>query len=165
MTTAADRVHAALGELRTAVDALNRGVGDVESTTVEEAAAALAELRDLISPLRQCEAGLERWIAQCFRAEGWDLTHELVGVGMVEVRRSTQRRAWDHEAVRRDWVNAWLLKFAEESNEGPDVYDAIDACMGIASVSGYKVTWMRQLGMDPDDYCESSPGAPRVVLA
>lgn len=161
MTTAADRIHAALGQLRTAVDDLNRGVGDVESTTVEEAASALAELRDLISPLRQCEAGLERWIATCFRHEGWDLTHELVGVGMVEVRRSVTRRGWDWDELKSAWLNAYMERNGGEVTDPAQIRDALFESF---SVSGGKVTGLRELGIDANDYASVEPGPPRVVI-
>lgn len=162
MTTAADRVHAALGELRTAVDALNRGIGDVDSTTVEEAAAALAELRDLIGPLRQCEAGLERRIATCFRAEDWGKQRELVGVGMVEVMRSAGRHAWDWPELKSAWLNAYMSSLGGVI---PDVSAIRDAFFESFSVSAGKVGGLSALGIDANDYCSLNPGPPRVQIA
>ncbi len=162
MTTAADRATNALQLLRSAADDVNHAIADVESMTVEETATSLMILRDAIGLLRQCEAGAERWIARCFREEGWDVQHELPGIGMVEVRRSKDRKAWQHDRVQSDWLNALMTARGGEHLDPAEVRDEF---LKVASISGYKVTGLRELELDPDDYCESSPGTPRVVLA
>lgn len=160
MTTAADRARHALGTIQMGVDDLNRALGDLDSMTVEDKATTLQVLRDLFGPQRQCEAGLERGIAHDFRDAGWDLQHELPGIGMVEVRRSKDRKAWQHDRVQSDWLNAITV-----DGEYLDPAQVRDAFLSVASISGYKVTGLRELGLDPDDYCDSTPGAPRVVIA
>ncbi len=162
MTAAGERIVSALVRLLDASEDLNVATGSVDSTTVEEATQALADLRAMIAPLRQVEAGLERWIAQCFKAEGWDLTHELPGIGMVEVRRSTTRRAWDWPELKSAWLNQYMARTGGEVSDPAAIRDAIFECF---SISSGKVTGLRELGIDVEDYCSSEPGTPRVILA
>lgn len=159
---AAELLNAALIDFTTQVDTLNRRAADLDAIHVQEKAYSLKLLREQFTILRQIEAGLERSIAADFKGNGWRDPHELPGVGIVEVRRSTERRAWQHDRVRSDWLNAYLTTL---EGEIPDPAEIRDAFLKVASVSQYKVTGLRQLGLDAENYCESSPGTPRVVLS
>jgi hypothetical protein len=162
MTPAGLDVASALRLLDLAAREVNRAVGDIESTTVEESAQILGDVRAHIAVLRQCEAGIERWIATCFREEGWRDPVELPGIGMVEVRRSTTRRAWDHEGLRARWLNDYVTANGGEVVDPAQIRDAL---FDVVSVSGWKVTGLKALGIDANDFCQSEPGTPRVVLA
>jgi hypothetical protein len=165
-TNAGKDAASALLLLETAAGAVDKAVGDVESTTVQEAAQTLANLRVHIATLRQCEAGIERWIAQCFREEGWRDPVELPGVGMVEVRRSKNRRGWQYDALRSKWVNVFVPRWAElHEGEEPAPGDVMAALFECFTVTGAKVRSMKSIGIDVDDYCESEPGAPTVSIA
>jgi hypothetical protein len=161
-TLAGQRLADGAFGLLCATEDLNRAAADIDSTTIEEAVGSLATLREQIGTLRQVEAGLERWIAACFRAEGWDLTHELPGIGMVEVRRSTTRRAWDWPELKSAWLNQYMARTGGEVTDPAAIRDAIFECF---SISSGKVTGLRELGIDVEDYCSSEPGTPRVVIA
>jgi hypothetical protein len=148
--------------LEAATGAVDKAVGDVESSTVQEAAQTLANLRVHIAALRQCEAGLERWIATCFREEGWRDPVELPGIGMVEVRRSTTRRAWDWPELKTAWLNAYTASTGGEVTDPADIRDALFESF---SVSAGKVGGLRELGIEVSDYSSCEPGTPRVVLS
>jgi hypothetical protein len=141
---------------------INADAADIESMTVEEAARALRGLRRNLGIIRQVEAGLERWIAECFAHEKWRDPHELPGVGMVEVKRSKDRKAWDHEALKSRWLNAYTASTGGEVTDPAEVRDAL---LNVVSIAGWKVTGLRELDIDADDYCSSLPGTPRVVLS
>lgn len=162
MQPAARALTVDLGMLADLVEAINQDTADIESTTVEEAARLLAALRPQIALLRQCEAGIERWIARCFAAEGWRDPHELPGIGMVEVRRSKTRRAWQHDLLKSKWLAAYVKSTGGEVTDPAQVRDAL---FDVVSVSGWKVTGLKALDIDPDDYCDSEPGTPTVVIA
>lgn len=138
---------------------LDESLLDVESLTVEQAATMLAQLRGVIKSLQRSDAALERWIATVFDDQHWWDPIEVGGVGLVEVRRSKNRRRWDHEAAARDWADAYM-----KTTEGviPPLGELLAEFRKAASVSGWKVGGFKAVGLDVDDYCESSPAAPRV---
>lgn len=162
-TKAHEAVSAAVTAVEDATKVLDAASVEFDSTTVQEAADDLGRLSEAITTLRQLQASLERWVAQCFRAEGWKVNEpvEVPGVGMVEVRRSTTRRAWQHEQLRTAWLNAYL---EQNGGEAPDPFTVVEAFLKVASINGWKVTGLRSLGLEANDYCDTEPGAPTVKV-
>lgn len=161
MTEASERVQPAVFDLSLAVEALDKASADFDSLTVQEAVEHLSVVKEDITTLRQLEAALERWVAECFKAEGWRDAVEFPGLGTVEVRRSRNRTAWDHEMVRTDWLNRYL---SERDGEIPDPFEFVQDFLRVASVGSYKVRGLRASGMDPADYCSEEPGTPTVQI-
>lgn len=161
MTEANERVRPAVFDLSLAVEALDKASQDFDSLTVDEAVEHLSVVKELIGRQRQLEAALERWVAECFKAEGWRDPQEFPGLGVVEVRRSKTRRAWDHETLRRDWLNTYM---EGRGGDIPDPFDVVSDFLKVASVGSYKVTGLKAYGIDPADYCDESPGTPTVSI-
>lgn len=162
MTDAGQALTDALNDLGTATGWVDDAILDVESTDFLEAVAALSTLRDHVAKLRQYDAALERWIAAIFRDQHWrDDPQEVAGLGLVEVKRSTQRRRWDHEQAAKAWLAAHM-----EANGGevPDPFDLLREFRSAATVAGWKVGPFRALGLDVNDYCSTEPGVPHVYI-
>lgn len=154
-------IRTALSALEASGEAVDKATARVDDVKVEDAVQSLARMREVIAQLRRCEAGFERWIAEVFADQGWRDPHEFPGVGAVEVRRSKTRRAWDHEALQRKWLDAHM---AETGGEVLEPAEVVTAYRKVAQVSGYKVTGLKELGIYADDFCDSEPGTPRVVI-
>lgn len=161
MTEAHERVRPAVLDLAMGVQALDHASTDFDSLTVQEAVEHLSVVKELLANTRQLEAALERWVAECFKAEGWRDPVEFPGLGVVEVRRSRTRRAWDHQQARTDWLNSYL---ADHDGEIPDPFEFVEDFLKVASVGGYKVRGLRASGLDPADYCSEEPGTPTVQI-
>jgi hypothetical protein len=161
MTEANERVRPAVFDLSLAVEALDKASLDFDSLTVDEAVEALSVVKELIGRQRQLEAALERWVAECFKAEGWRDPQEFPGLGLVEVRRSKNRRAWDHDSLARDWLNTYM---EGRGGEAPDPFDVVADFRKVAGIGSWKVTGLREYGIDAADYCDESPGTPTVSI-
>lgn len=145
---------------------LDQCAADVESLTAEEAVEILFRLRAAVETMRRVDAALEVWIAKVFRELGHPpKTPVEFPEGMVEVKRSRDRKEWQHEALRSKWLNVWLDVWLEEhGGELPSAAEVRDALLDCVSVSAWKVTGLRKLSIDSDDYCTSLPGTARVVI-
>ena len=161
MTTAGDALADAIVDLGTATGWVDDAILDVEGTTLTEAVGCLSVLRDHVANLRRYDAALERWIAAIFRDQHWRDPQEVAGIGLVDVKRSTTRRGWDHEQAAKAWLAAWL---DAHGGEVPDPFDLLREFRSAATVAGWKVGQFRALGLDPDDYCTTEPGPPHVYI-
>lgn len=160
-TEAHERVAPAVLDLSMAVEGLDRVSDDFNSLTVDEAVEHLSVVKELIGRQRQLEAALERWVAECFKAEGWRDPQEFPGLGVVEVRRSRNRRAWEHDTLTRDWLNTFL---EGRGGETPDPFDVVDEFRKVASVGSWKVRGLAAYGIDAGEYCDEQPGTPTVQI-
>jgi hypothetical protein len=161
VTAANDRVRPAILDLSIGVSVLDHVSDDFDNLTVAEAVEHLSVLKELIAKQRQLEAALERWVAECFKAEGWRDPQEFPGLGTVEVRRSRTRRAWEHDLLTRDWLNTFL---EGRGGETPDPFDVVEEFRKVASVGSWKVRGLAAYGIDVADYCDETPGTPTVQI-
>lgn len=161
MTEIGADISDAVAHVTGAATELDEIAESVRDLTVEEASARLVELRAAITMLRQAESEMERWIAEVFEDQDWKRPHEFAGVGLVEVNRPKNRRAWDHQGLAKDWLEALII-----SNGGasPSPWDVKDGLLRVAGLAYWKLTELRKFGIDGDDYCDSSPGAPNVRI-
>jgi hypothetical protein len=95
----------------------------------------------------------------------------------VERYRSAERKAWDHEAWQRD-VRQQAIRAAglqrchvvtadgEELSTAVlhDLLSAVQMVHAAGAPKTSKATGLRAFGLDPADYCESSPGARHVRI-
>ena len=158
--SAAEALEEDLDDLGTATGWVDDAIRDVESTTVEEAAACLVILREHVARLRQFDAALERWIADVFRDQRWHDPRETP-VGLVEVKRSTNRRQWDHDQAAKAWLAAHI---EAKGGEIEDPFDLLREFRAAATVAGWKVGPFKALGLDVNDYCSTEPGVPHVYI-
>lgn len=92
---------------------------------------------------------------------------ELPGVGVLERRGGRTRKAWDHEMLMR----LVLARSRDERRCDPETgefEDAGEAAVRVlaecAHVDYWRSTALRQRGVDPDEYAESTPAPPSVIF-
>jgi hypothetical protein len=138
---------------------------DYESTVtpfdIDRAVSDLAELREIRKGLADWEAELSEWLAE---ALGYN-TLTLDSGHTVQVRRSTDRKAWDHDAlirlvIARGRDERRVTEDGEYESEGEAVGRALMEC----ARPSWRVTALRERGIDPDEYAETSPGKIGVVI-
>lgn len=148
-------------QLREAAEALDKATARVDDLPHEVVLPVLASVRESVATVRQCDAGMERYLAQVFDTLGWRDPQEIPGIGVVEVKRSTTRRAWRHDDAARDWLNAYMERLGGEL---PDPGDVLAAFRKSAQVNGWKVGGFKELGLSVNDYAHTEPGTPKVVI-
>lgn len=89
------------------------------------------------------------------------------GVGTVTRRSGTQRKAWDHDRIRSLILARTLDRLTNDDGEirhGPGtVAEAVaDAFAEAAGVGYWRVTALRELGVNPDAVCTKESGPDRV---
>jgi hypothetical protein len=124
---------------------------------------ALQELRSLARAIRLFDDDLAERIAEQVRGPYVDLD----GIGIVQVKRGSTRKAWKHDEllplVARKAIDAREPdpETGEILPEAEAVLNAVKDCVGI---SYWKVTALRARDIDPDEYVESTPGRRSVIL-
>lgn len=176
MTDINANLRTTLDHLEAQAESLNTVVMDINETDLEQATDALLRVQELVKIIRDSEAAIELWIEKIFKDQKW--AHEFTDrngnlrvkyepqetpLGVVEIRRSSNRRDWDHEALAKDWLDSWLEKNAE-GGVLPSPWQIKNALMEVAGIGYWKVGVLKELGIDPDEYCDSSPGTPRVKV-
>ena len=126
----------------------------------------LAELRRLAADLRLLVDTVEQ---DCYRLLPGKRT-EIDGLGVLEKRKGTDRRAWQSTDLLDE-----LLRVAVVDRETGAVLDdellirqrihevLVDAVPFNPSL-GWRVTALRDLGIDPDEWCETRPGRESVQV-
>lgn len=92
-------------------------------------------------------------------------TGEMPDGRRYRVRRGAERKSWAHDDWKRD-VRAAVIKDAgltgtvvdTETGEEVNVYEVVTKVQEAHGSSAPKVTVLRSLELDPDDYCRSEPG-------
>lgn len=94
------------------------------------------------------------------------------GVGEIEVKHATRRTKWEHETL----IPAILSRLADEpgvffdpddgtflpnQTVGANVARRLNECV---SFGGGKVTGLRAIGLDPDEFCETDYGKAQIKL-
>lgn len=151
----------AVNDLEAQVDALVEACTDPQGTDV-------AELLDAVRTERVRVQALEGRVEEaCARALLDDMT--TTPTLRIERHRTTDRKAWDHDAWKRDVrakvLQAYGMKGAQgvitatgEVIDGAELYDVLAALQDAHGSTAPKTTALRALGMDARDYCETSPG-------
>lgn len=78
---------------------------------------------------------------------------EVPGLGVVEFKRSTSRKQWRHDDLRKE-----ILSICRAND-----YDALEVLNECASPT-WRVTALRAIGIDPADYALETPGEVSPVL-
>ena len=98
---------------------------------------------------------------------------ELPDGRVYEIRRGSERKAWDHQRWQKDAREKLLAKHGigsgvavvPETGEEISVHEVLAEIEAVHGSTGPRVTALRPLGLDPDDYCERSPGPYRVIIS
>lgn len=131
---------------------------------IERALRDLHELRQVITALRMWEGLLTDWIADYLGRN----TMDLDGVGHVEVKHGANRKEWDNDAL-------WRLVVARARDErkiDPETGEALESegeavgrVLGECMRPSWRLTPLRERDIDPDEYCQVSPGKTSVVIS
>lgn len=93
----------------------------------------------------------------------------------VERTRAAERKTWDHEAWQRDVRRQILRKHGllnvaavvtadGEELDPAELGAAMAELQSVHAAGGPRLTQLRATGLDPDDYCQRSPGGWRVKV-
>lgn len=83
----------------------------------------------------------------------------VVGGEAFSVRAGSQRTAWEHDELRRHVATEIAEKLQTEQVVVARVLDHWCHACGFQ----WKVTGLRELGIDPDEFCRKTLGPPRFV--
>lgn len=160
---------AGLSELR----ALGERLDDLEDAAInllgthgaEGVASLLAEVRSVRQALGIRERAIEDLLADVML----DDTMTLEGVGVFQLRHGKDRKAWQSEQLLSEVIRRSLdPEGTGELPPLPEVVERIRAgVFDTAPVTpslGWRVTALKRLGLDPDEWCESTPGRTTVQI-
>lgn len=142
-------------DLRVAADDLNEALVDFDDDW-QHAVLMLHSLRLARQTLQVCEAAIEKAITSSAPRE----PQEIPGVGTMQVRKGSTRKAWDHDGLAKAVISTRLAA----TGEVPDPFEVRDWITEAASFSYWRVGILRELGIDASDYCESTPGRATVQI-
>jgi len=159
----ADQVRAALARLSLVPEWDPMTALDVIGPSAENAVALLAFVRHVRTRLGDAEEELVRFLADVLP---WGQTTGFDGIGAATVRGGSTRTRWKHDEL----IPKVAERIADEMGYpvGP-IREVIDRWLSCASPS-WKLgkaedgSGIRGLGLDPDEFCEKTPGPPRVDL-
>lgn len=167
MSNALDNVTEAVAALEAALPALTEACTDPQALDLAELFATIQQARVRLQAL---ERDTEVACAKALPGARVDAP------GMfVERYRSQDRKQWKHEDWQAD-VRAKVLRAAGlagaqavvtangETLPADVLHDVLRSVQAAHSAAGPKTGAIRGLGLDPDDYCERSPGAWHVKV-
>lgn len=130
---------------------------DLVGPSIEAGALLLRMVVDARSALALAESELAGFLADLLPS---NQPQEIEGVGVLTVRGGSVRTAWDHDEVKRHVAAeiADRLSIADLN-----VARVLEEWVKVCSF-GWKVTGLRDLGLDPDEYCTKRLGPARVVF-
>lgn len=142
---------------------------DETDTSLDETAFLLQAARAHRAAMRDVELLLEQRLV---RLAGTDRKPVVEGLGQVEIRRKTKRLAWRHDemipAVVSRIVDERDVLWDPESGSmlppaqiGANVTARLRECV---SFGAGKVTGLRALGLQPDEFCREEPDGVSVQL-
>jgi hypothetical protein len=140
------------------VDVYRSTVADFD---VDRAVHDLAKLREIKAALSEWEGELTEWLSEALGR------NEIDSAGLhVEVKRGANRKAWDNDALIRLVIAKGRDErvLDEESGEYESEGDAVGRALMACARPNWRVTALRERGIDADEYCETSPGRVNVIL-
>jgi len=116
----------------------------------------LEPLQQVLGDLRMLEQQVKRGIADTMP----ERRVTVEGVGTVERKAKTTRRNWDSDELLRKIISGAILD--EQTGELPSspmvaadlILQELRAVMPITGSLGWRVTALRERGIDPDEWCE-----------
>jgi hypothetical protein len=130
---------------------------------IDRAVADLAELREVKKALDEWETELSAWLTE---ALGYN-TLTLDSGQSVEIKRGNDRKAWDHDELRR----VVLARARDERIIDPETGEAEDlaeATLRVLTDCAHIDYWRKgalsERGLDVDEFCQTTAGRPRVVI-
>lgn len=151
----ASQAYALANTLSSTINLLGSVQGEIEDPAV---------LADLLCNLRDHRQDLGRVYDEIERAYvtyAADKKAEIPNVGVVEIKSSVQRRAWQHDELMRHVVariaDDMTLFYDEDGVRLPPAALAANLVARLRDVLSptWKTTGLRGLGLDPDEFAET----------
>ena len=134
-----------------------------EHGDIDRAVRDLAALRAARKALADWELVLADYLADALGRN----TITVDGVGTVLVKHGAKRTEWDNDALHR----AVVARARDERRIDPDTGEVIESegeavgrVLADCARPSWRLTALRALGLDPDEYCATSPGRISVVI-
>lgn len=164
-TAVADLAHSL--DLVVAIDDL---VDHVQHALDDGDVEELGKLHVLCSKLRQQLSDIARDVEVRLAEVMPDKVLELPGLPVMERRRGTDRKRWASEDLLSLIVSRAIID--PETGEllsdpvvlRSRIEDEVRACMPVTGSLGWRVTALRERGIEPDEFCETSPGRTSVQI-
>lgn len=124
----------------------------------------LAEIRQVRTRLALTERAVEDLAADLLT----DKVTEIPGLGAVEVRKGATRKAWQsadllRHVIRHDLTEGTGGEIPSDPMALVDhVTATVTACLPVTPSVGWRVTALRDRGVDVDEWCETTPGRKTV---
>lgn len=164
----------ALGDLTEAARALDRALlhgvpYQMDALGGGHVVALLAQVQDVRRDLAGTEAAVVRLVGQDeFTAKAGTLPDGRA----YEVRKGAVRKAWDHEAwqhnvrarVVEEMVGRDAVLVHSGTGEAIDPFLLLSAVQRAHGSTAPRATVLKQMGLDPGDYCEQASGPWSVTV-
>lgn len=115
----------------------------------EELCFLLASLRDAKQALAEVYSAVEKYVLSMDTGRSF----EVVGLGLVERKRGVSRKAWDNEGL---WAH--VVRYARDNDA-----DAL-ALLSECARPSWRVTPLRAIGVQLDEWCQEEYGSESIVL-
>jgi len=142
-------------------------------TDIDGALADLVALRDAQDALKDWEGVLTDFLAEHLSKEG----HQLPDGRTAQVRRGRDRTEWDTRSLVRAVLDSRCRPDPETGEAAPsddgraEIKGEPLSCsqdlarvLHVWNLGAPRVTALRDRGIDPDEFCASSPGRVSVVI-
>lgn len=140
--------------------ALNQMVNDIdalaETGDLEALAHGYAELDQFVRAARDVRNHAEDHIARLMPSRIVNLGDEVT----LERHQGTVRRQWQSVELLRHLVGGRLV----DASTGEDVTDRLVACLPLTGSLGWRAGALRDHGVDPDQWCSTSPARRTVSV-
>lgn len=143
-----------LTQLRRAVARLADEVTELETAgDTDSLAWGVDHLARLNGDLRQLEREARQALARIMPAK----QVEVDGLGVVERRRGSTRKAWDSDGLLEQLKRRAFAETEGDKAAALDVLEAkLRACVPFTASLGWRAGALRAEGLDPDEWCEAS---------
>lgn len=137
-----------------------------EAGDIDSLAHGLAQVRQILGDLRTLASGIEDDVVALMPAK----TYTVEGVGTLERRRGSDRKRWQSDDLVTRLVTEALVDENGEVRHSTPVEGAaaavgvLLACAPFTASMGWRVTALRDHGIDPDEWCEVTPGRTSVQI-
>lgn len=133
---------------------------NLDSYDIETLARLLLQSREMVRVMRDITGRIEQATVRA-------MPHRkmvIEGVGHLEKAAETTRRAWDSPLLAGAVLKAAVTQWVQETGEvvGDDVANMVLEAFMKAARPEWRVTALRDMGIDADNYCEVSYGEQKV---
>lgn len=142
-----------------AADRINRGLQGYNPDDWTDAARLLHSLRGVIETLRTLDASLVNWL-YLHGEHGIHLRVDGIP-GDLSITRGRKKERWAGPEAVRDYVGR---KIEDLGGEIPDPLVVADWVLEVLPAANCRVTPLREVGLEVDDYRTSEPGNLQVGL-